>query len=150
MSMLTAYVGGNRQHPQVEHMEGGRILYSFRRSCRSPGANKSHPLSFAMQPLIDFDAEQSAIFNEAMKRYGAAMSCTERKTANATTPNPTEPRRIRFHHAGCNPEAVHRILSENRGGCASMPTNSPHGSRTSTATTTAPNPSSGCRCSTTR
>ncbi|WP_354667193.1 hypothetical protein [uncultured Duncaniella sp.] len=39
----------------------------------SPGTNKSHPLSFAVQPLIDFDTEQAAIFGEAMKRYEAAM-----------------------------------------------------------------------------
>ena len=84
-----------------------------------PGANKSHPLSFAMQPLIDFDAEQSAIFTEAMKRYGAAMELPPKeRAANGYDTNPTEPRRIRFTMQDVTPEAVHRILSENpRGLC---------------------------------
>ena len=53
----------------------------------SPGTNKSHPLSFAMQPLIDFDAEQAAIFGEAMKRYEAAMELPPKDRAHAACMN---------------------------------------------------------------
>ena len=81
----------------------------------SPGTNKSHPLSFAMQPLIDFDAEQAAIFNEAMKRYEAAMELPPKdRAAKGYDTNPIEPKRVRFTMQDVTPEAVHRILSENR------------------------------------
>lgn len=83
----------------------------------SPGTNKSHPLSFAMQPLIDFDAEQAAIFSEAMKRYEAAMELPPKeRAAKGYDTNPVEPKRVRFTMQDVTPEAVHRILSENRRG----------------------------------
>ena len=53
----------------------------------SPGTNKSHPLSFAVQPLIDFDTEQAAIFSEAMKRYEAAMELPPKDRAHAACMN---------------------------------------------------------------
>lgn len=120
MSMLTAMSAAIGNTHKVEHMEGWQeYCILFVALVGRPGANKSHPLSFAMQPLIDFDAEQSAIFNEAMKRYGAAMELPPKeRAANGYDTNPTEPRRIRFTMQDVTPEAVHRILSENpRGLC---------------------------------
>lgn len=120
MSMLTALSAAIGNTHKVEHMEGWQeYCILFVALVGRPGANKSHPLSFAMQPLIDFDAEQSAIFNEAMKRYGAAMELPPKeRAANGYDTNPTEPRRIRFTMQDVTPEAVHRILSENpRGLC---------------------------------
>jgi len=120
MSMLTAMAATIGNTHKVEHMDGWQeYCILFVALVGRPGANKSHPLSFAMQPLIDFDAEQSAIFNEAMKRYGAAMELPPKeRVANGYDTNPTEPRRIRFTMQDVTPEAVHRILSENpRGLC---------------------------------
>lgn len=120
MSMLTAMSAAIGNTHKVEHMEGWQeYCILFVALVGRPGANKSHPLSFAMQPLIDFDAEQSAIFSEAMKRYGAAMELPPKeRAANGYDTNPTEPRRIRFTMQDVTPEAVHRILSENpRGLC---------------------------------
>ena len=120
MSMLTAMAATIGNTHKVEHMDGWQeYCILFVALVGRPGANKSHPLSFAMQPLIDFDAEQSAIFNEAMKRYGAAMELPPKeRDANGYDTNPTEPRRIRFTMQDVTPEAVHRILSENpRGLC---------------------------------
>lgn len=120
MSMLTAMSAAIGNTHKVEHMEGWQeYCILFVALVGRPGANKSHPLSFAMQPLIDFDAEQSAIFNEAMKRYEAAMELPPKeRAANGYDINPTEPRRIRFTMQDVTPEAVHRILSENpRGLC---------------------------------
>ena len=120
MSMLTAMAATIGNTHNVEHMEGWQeYCIFFVALVGRPGANKSHPLSFAMQPLIDFDAEQSAIFNEAMKRYEAAMEPPPKeRAANGYDTNPTEPRRIRFTMQDVTPEAVHRILSENpRGLC---------------------------------
>lgn len=120
MSMLTAMSAAIGNTHKVEHMEGWQeYCILFVALVGRPGANKSHPLSFAMQPLIDFDAEQSAIFNEAMKRYVAAMELLPKeRVANGYDTNQTEPRRIRFTMQDVTPEAVHRILSENpRGLC---------------------------------
>ena len=120
MSMLTAMAATIGNTHKVEHMDGWQeYCILFVALVGRPGANKSHPLSFAMQPLIDFDAEQSAIFNEAMKRYGAAMELPPKeRAANGYDTNPAEPRRIRFTLQDVTPEAVHRILSENpRGLC---------------------------------
>ena len=120
MSMLTAMSAAIGNTHKVEHMEGWQeYCIFFVALVGRPGANKSHPLSLAMQPLIDFDAEQSAIFNEAMKRYEAAMELPPKeRAANGYDTNPTEPRRIRFTMQDVTPEAVHRILSENpRGLC---------------------------------
>ena len=120
MSMLTAMSAAIGNTHKVEHMPGWEeYCILFVALVGRPGANKSHPLSFAMQPLIDFDAEQSAIFNEAIKRYGAAMELPPKeRAANGYDTNPTEPKRIRFTMQDVTPEAVHRILSENpRGLC---------------------------------
>lgn len=120
MSMLTAMSAVIGNTHKVEHMEGWQeYCILFVALVGRPGANKSHPLSFAMQPLIDFDAEQSAIFNEAIERYEAAMELPPKeRAANGYDANPTEPRRIRFTMQDVTPEAVHRILSENpRGLC---------------------------------
>ncbi len=120
MSMLTAMAAAIGNTHKVEYNTCWQeYCILFVALVGRPGANKSHPLSFAMQPLIDFDAEQSAIFNEAMKRYGAAMELPPKeRAANGYDTNPAEPRRIRFTLQDVTPEAVHRILSENpRGLC---------------------------------
>ncbi len=120
MSMLTAMSAAIGNTHKVEYNTCWQeYCILFVALVSRPGANKSHPLSFAMQPLINFDAEQSAIFNEAMKRYGAAMELPPKeRVANGYDTNPTEPRRIRFTMQDVTPEAVHRILSENpRGLC---------------------------------
>ena len=120
MSMLTAVAAAVGNTHNAEHMAGWQeYCILFVALVGRPGANKSHPLSFAMQPLIDFDAEQSAIFSEAMKRYLAAMELPPKeRAANGYETNPTEPRRVRFTMQDVTPEAVHRILSENpRGLC---------------------------------
>lgn len=120
MSMLTAVAAAVGNTHNAEHMAGWQeYCILFVALVGRPGANKSHPLSFAMQPLIDFDAEQSAIFSEAMKRYLAAMELPPKeRAANGYETNPTEPKRVRFTMQDVTPEAVHRILSENpRGLC---------------------------------
>lgn len=120
MSMLTAVAAAVGNTHNAEHMVGWQeYCILFVALVGRPGANKSHPLSFAMQPLINFDAEQSAIFSEAMKRYLAAMELPPKeRAANGYETNPTEPRRVRFTMQDVTPEAVHRILSENpRGLC---------------------------------
>ena len=119
-AILTAMSAAIGNTHAVEHMQGWReYVILFVALVGSPGSNKSHPLSFAMQPLIDFDAEQAALHAEAMKRYNEAMELPPKeRVANGYEQNPTEPIRKRFTMQDVTPEAVHRILSENpRGLC---------------------------------
>ena len=119
-AMFTAIGAAIGNTHKVEHIPGWKeYAILFVALVGAPGSNKSHPLSFAMQPLIDFDAEQSAIYSEAMKRYNAAMELPPKeRVVNGYEQNPTEPIRLRFTMQDVTPEAVHRILSENpRGLC---------------------------------
>lgn len=119
-SMLTAMAAAVGNTHAVEHMTGWKeYVILFVALVGSPGSNKSHPLSFAMQPLLDHDAEQEALHAEALKRYNAAMELPPKeRTANGYEQNPVEPIRKRFTMQDVTPEAVHRILSENpRGLC---------------------------------
>ena len=43
-----------------------------------PGANKSHPLSFAMKPFLDFDYQQNQEYEKAYAEYERQM-CMSRK-----------------------------------------------------------------------
>lgn len=119
-SMLTAMAAAIGNTHSVEHMAGWKeYVILFVALVGAPGSNKSHPLSFAMQPLIDYDAEQAATHAEALKRYNAAMELPPKeRAANGYEQNPAEPIRKRFSMQDVTPEAVHRILSENpRGLC---------------------------------
>ena len=117
-AMLTAMAAVIGNTHTAEIMPGWKeYAILFTALVGSPGTNKSHPLSFAVQPLIDFDAEQAAIFGEAMKRYEAAMELPPKeRAAKGYDTNPIEPKRVRFTMQDVTPEAVHRILSENRRG----------------------------------
>lgn len=117
-AMLTAMAAVIGNTHTAEIMPGWKeYAILFTALVGSPGTNKSHPLSFAVQPLIDFDVEQAAIFGEAMKRYEAAMELPPKeRAAKGYDTNPVEPKRVRFTMQDVTPEAVHRILSENRRG----------------------------------
>lgn len=115
LSAMAAVIGNTHTAEIMPGWKEYAILFTA--LVGSPGTNKSHPLSFAMQPLTDFDAEQAAIFGEAMKRYEAAMELPPKdRAAKGYDTNPVEPKRVRFTMQDVTPEAVHRILSENRRG----------------------------------
>ena len=62
-----------------------------------PGANKSHPLSFAMKPFLDYDYEQNKLFEEQYSKFEEKM-CMSRKERieNGEDGFPQEPVRKRF------------------------------------------------------
>lgn len=112
LSAMAAAIGNTHTAEVISGWKEYSIL--FIALVGSPGTNKSHPLSFAMQPLIDFDAEQAGLYSEALKRYNAAMELPPKeRIASGYEQNPTEPKRVRFTMQDVTPEAVHRILSEN-------------------------------------
>ena len=43
-----------------------------------PGANKSHPLSFAMKPFLDYDYRQNQEFEKALAKYDELMSMSRK------------------------------------------------------------------------
>ena len=45
-----------------------------------PGANKSHPLSFAMKPFLDYDYRQNQEFEKALAKYDELMSMSRKGT----------------------------------------------------------------------
>lgn len=46
-----------------------------------PGANKSHPLSFAMKLFLDYDYQQNQVFEKALAKYDELMSMSRKPTA---------------------------------------------------------------------
>ena len=78
---------------------------------------KSHPLSYAMHPLIDHDSEMAAQFEKEMRQYLDTLNIPAKKRAEqGLDPNPREPERKRFIISDITPEAVHRIHSQNKRG----------------------------------
>ena len=62
-----------------------------------PGANKSHPLSFAMKPFLDYDYRQNQEFEKALAKYDELMSMSRKERAESGGEQfPQEPIRKRF------------------------------------------------------
>ena len=60
-----------------------------------PGANKSHPLSFAMKPFLDYDYQQNQVFEKALAKYDGLTSYPlGSRTSTATTT-------VRRNNSGC-------------------------------------------------
>lgn len=117
-SMLVAVATAIGNTMMVEHIPGWKenaIL--FLALVGRPGACKSHPLSYAMQPLIDHDSEMAAQFEKEMRQYLDTLNIPAKKRAEqGLDPNPREPERKRFIISDITPEAVHRIHSQNKRG----------------------------------
>ena len=84
-----------------------------------PGANKSHPLSFAMQPYIDYDFQQNLEYENEYAKYEKMMCMNRKERMNSGLDEyPQEPVRKRFIVSDTTPEALNSIHSENpRGLC---------------------------------
>ena len=82
-----------------------------------PGANKSHPLSFAMKPFLDYDYEQNKVFEEQYAKFEEqiAMSRKER-IENGEDKFPQEPIRKRFLVSDVTPEGLSYIHAQNKRG----------------------------------
>ena len=82
-----------------------------------PGTNKSHPLSFAMKPFLDFDYQENKLYEQAYTEYDnvARMSRKERIEAGHSE-QPTEPIRRRFIVSDITPEGLSFIHAQNKRG----------------------------------
>lgn len=82
-----------------------------------PGANKSHPLSFAMKPFLDYDYQQNQVFEKAFAKYDELMSMSRKERAdNGEEQFPQEPVRKRFLISGVTPEGLSLIHAQNKRG----------------------------------
>lgn len=83
------------------------------------GTNKSHPMTFAMAPLQEYDREQYRIFKSAFKEFQqlSALSKKEREELGHSEP-PSAPRFKKFIVSDITPEGVAFIHEQNpRGLC---------------------------------
>lgn len=81
------------------------------------GANKSHPLSFAMKPFLDYAYKQNQEFEKALAKYNEfmSMSCKERAD-NDEEQFPEEPIRKRFLISDVTSEGLSLIHAHNKRG----------------------------------
>ena len=72
-----------------------------------PGANKSHPLKTAFEPLFRFDKEQKEIYNEEYRKYESIMSLSKKeRLEQGFDMFPKEPVRTRFLVSDITQEAM--------------------------------------------
>ena len=84
-----------------------------------PGANKSHPLSFAFQPFIEHDYRHNKEYQEQYAEYERTMSMTKKERLEAGKDEfPIPPTRSRFLVSDITPEGLSLIHAQNpRGLC---------------------------------
>lgn len=82
-----------------------------------PGANKSHPLSFAMKPFIKYDYLQNIEFCKLYAQYEEEISMSKKERTDAGIKEfPKEPVRKRFLVSDITPEGLSHIHAQNKRG----------------------------------
>ena len=82
-----------------------------------PGANKSHPLSFAMKPYIDFDYRQNLEFGKLYAKFEQDVSMSKKERLDSGLDEfPQEPIRRRFLVSDITPEGLSYIHAQNKRG----------------------------------
>ena len=118
MLMAIAVAIGNTHLVQVKrNWTESAILYMA--LIGRPGANKSHPLSFAMQPFIEHDYRENQNYITEYAQYERAIAMNKKeRLENGIDEFPAEPKRKRFIVSDVTPEGLSVIHSQNpRGLC---------------------------------
>ena len=85
----------------------------------SPGINKTHPLSFAIQPLLDKDIQVNTEYRKAIKEYDDIMAMGKKeREENMITDTPIEPKLKKYIVSDITPESLASILEDNPRGIA--------------------------------
>ena len=117
-SILTAIAVGIGNTHLVQIKQGWQespILYMA--LIGRPGANKSHPLSFAMKPFLDFDYQQNQEYEKAYAKYERQMAMSRKeRTECGYEQFPLEPIRRRFLVSDVTPEGLSLIHAQNKRG----------------------------------
>ena len=117
-SMLTAIAVGIGNTHLVQVKSGwleSAILYMA--LVGRPGANKSHPLSFAMKPFLTYDYQQNLQFEKEYKEFEKMVQMTRKERSEAGLEEyPQEPVRKRFLVSDITPEGLSLIHAQNQRG----------------------------------
>lgn len=117
-SVLTAIAVGIGNTHLVQIKQGWQespILYMA--LIGRPGANKSHPLSFAMKPFLDSDYRQNQEYEKAYTEYERQMALSRKeRMENGREQFPMEPIRKRFLVSDVTPEGLSFIHAQNKRG----------------------------------
>jgi len=117
-SMLTAIAVGIGNTHLVQVKSGwleSAILYMA--LVGRPGANKSHPLSFAMKPFLTYDYQQNQQFEQEYKEFEKMVQMTRKERSEAGLEEyPQEPVRKRFLVSDITPEGLSLIHAQNQRG----------------------------------
>lgn len=117
-SMLTAIAVGIGNTHLVQVKSGwleSAILYMA--LVGRPGANKSHPLSFAMKPFLTYDYQQNLQFEQEYKEFEKMVQMTRKERNEAGLEEyPQEPVRKRFLVSDITPEGLSLIHAQNQRG----------------------------------
>lgn len=82
-----------------------------------PGSNKSHPLSFALQPLFEHDTTKAVKFKQEYREYEQFMSLSKKeREEQGITSNPEEPILKKFVVSDITPECLAFIHENNKRG----------------------------------
>lgn len=82
-----------------------------------PGTNKSHPLSFAMKPFLDFDYQENKLYERAYTEYDNIIRMSRKERIEAGhSEQPLEPIRRRFIVSDITPEGLSFIHAQNKRG----------------------------------
>ena len=85
----------------------------------SPGINKTHPLSFSIQPLLDKDIKANAEYKQSIKEFDAIMSMNKKeREENLIADTPIEPKLEKYIVSDITPESLSSILEDNPRGIA--------------------------------
>ena len=82
-----------------------------------PSTNKSHPLSFAMKPFLDFDYQENELYERAYTEYDNVIRMSRKERIEAGhSEQPLEPIRRRFIVSDITPEGLSFIHAQNKRG----------------------------------
>ena len=81
------------------------------------GTNKSHPLSYAMQPLLDHDAKESRKYSESLEEHNRIYSLSKKeKEEEGIIEHPKRPVLKKFIVSDTTPEGLSEVLHDNKRG----------------------------------
>ena len=118
MAAISVAIGNSHRVEVKRNWHESAILYIA--IVGRPGACKSHPLAFAMQPLVNTDWKNDLDYQKKYCEYqqAIAMSRKERVHAGFEQQFPKEPKRLRYLVSDVTQEGLSAIHSHNpRGLC---------------------------------
>ena len=115
LEAVSVAIGNTHLARMKEGWDESAILYMA--LIGRPGANKSHPLSFAMRPFVEHDYEQNRIYEKQYLEYLEQLEMSRKERAEkGIEVCPREPVRRRFLVSDITPEGLSLVHSQNRRG----------------------------------